>query len=214
MTPYKLPRFATPSQRLEWQAMIDDIKRFNDAIAAREPYRLVPHGFTAAGTPRYMSPARAFRLRCPGFPPSMHLPAEVPECRHADGTSITKTRVQATFTIDAGLGIKHRQEHVWGSPEWQKSYGRRNRAEAGHGILKSRKAGEVTHGWTFLLGRIKTALMLAIVVAAQNLAMLLKWSHKHGDTRDPLTLIDVTDHGFVELDACGNLLGDVGPPIA
>ena len=59
---------------------------------------------------------------------------------------------------------------------------------------------------------VKTSILLALKVAAQNLSQLSSWSAKTADTRDPLTLLDISDHGFVEFDAHGAACADRSPP--
>lgn len=63
-------------------------------------------------------------------------------------------------------------------------------------------------GWTRHVGLVRTGLLLAI--AAVNLHQLIAWVRSTGDTRDEIALMDITDHGFVEYDAHGNL--DTGGP--
>jgi hypothetical protein len=44
--------------------------------------------------------------------------------------------------------------------------------------------------------------------------MLLAWAKRTGDTRDPLTVMDVTNHGFAEYDKPGKIPEATGPPAA
>ncbi len=136
----------------------------------------------------------------------------VPDCVH-EGGEVPKACAQATITVSDSVDRKLRQEDYWGSPTWVRSYNRRSAVEATFGILKSvDDGGGVKRGWTRQVGLVKTSFLLAVYVAAQNLTMLLKWAARNRDERDPLVLIDVTNHGFVELDGDGNLIGHAPEP--
>lgn len=195
----------------EYERLRAELTRFEELIAERTQYRFEGHGKTAGGNRRFISPARAWKMRCPGFPPSMEL-EDVPDCVHAGG-EVPKACAQATITVSDNVDRKLRQDDYWGSPTWVRSYNRRSAVEATFGILKSvDDGGGVKRGWTRQVGLVKTSFLLAVYVAAQNLTMLLKWAARNRDERDPLVLIDVTNHGFVELDSDGNLIGHALEP--
>lgn len=213
MTVGKLRKNATAVERAEHAARAAEVEQFTRRIAERSQYRFEVHGHTSNSSRRFISPARAGKMRCPGFPASLHLQG-VPDCAHADG-HIPPSCAQATITVDTRADLKLRQRHYWGSPEWIRGYARRTRVEGTFGIMKSpNDGGGVRRGWTHQVGLVKTAFALAVYIAAQNLRRLLDWAARHGDTRDPLTLVDITDHGFVELDADGRPLAGIPPPDA
>lgn len=62
------------------------------------------------------------------------------------------------------------------------------------------------------MGLVKTGLALVLAVATVNLYQLLLWSERTGNTSDPLTTMDTTSYGFVELDEYGQPILE-GPPI-
>lgn len=182
--------------------------------ARRDTYRFTPVGTTTAGNARFRCPARAGKVGCPGCPLSMDLPQDTPRVQPADLTQLPKACRQETITIRDTVDLKRRQPHDWGSPKWIAAFGRRSRAEGGHGILRSPEGVGARRGFTRVVGRVKTGLLLALVVTQQNLTMLLKWAADTGDTRDPLTQVDITTYGFVELDADGTPIHGAGPPAA
>jgi hypothetical protein len=211
MTVGTLRKGATALERAEHAARAAEVEQFARRIAGRAQYRFEVHGHTSSGNRRFTSPARAGKMRCPGFAPSMHLPG-VPDCVHPEGV-IRPSCAQATITVDPRADLKLRQRHYWGSPESIRAYARRTRVEGSFGIMKSpNDGGGVRRGWTHQIDLVKTAFALAVYIAAQNLRRLLDWAVRVGDIRDPLTGIDVTNHGFVELDAQGRPLAGIPPP--
>ena len=201
----------TPVERAEHAARVAEVEQFARLIAERTQYRFELHGHTSNGNRRFISPARSGKLRCAGFPASLHLDG-VPDCVHPEG-DIPSSCTQTTITLDAAADRKLRQRHYWGTPEWIRAFARRTRVEGSFGIMKSpNDGGGVRRGWTHQVGLTKTAFALAVYIAAQNLRRLLDWAARTGDTRDPLTRIDVTDHGFIELDEHGRPLSGAPPP--
>lgn len=205
---------ATERQMAEHAAQVREVQTFRDLIAERRTWAFERVGKTSSGNYRYRSPARAGKLRCPGFTDSLHFPADTPECVHPEGQPIPRSCQQATITVSVGAGLKLRQEHYWGSDEWIRSYSRRSRVEATFGLLKATNGGGVKRGWTGLTGLIRTALMLAIQVSACNLRTLRRWAHRTGDNTDPLVRVDLTEHGVLELGPDGVPLpfDDDSPP--
>lgn len=205
---------ATKRKKARRDALLAEIAKFRELIAERATYRFERHGKTTGGNYRYHSPARAGKLRCAGYAESLHLPADTPECVHPAGQPIPKACRQRTITVSENVGLKLRQELYWGSDEWIESYARRSRVESSFGLLKASDGGGIKRGWTLHTGLIRTTLLLALQVTASNLRVLLSWAKRNGWTADPLTQVDLTDHGFIEAGADGLPLTEAttGPP--
>jgi hypothetical protein len=189
-----------------------ELEAFQDAIADRAQYRFERHGRTGSGAQRFKCPARAGKLRCGGCPLSLDLEG-VPQVAVPTSTPPTACK-QETISIKSSVQPKLQQREYWGSPEWIDSYIRRVRAEGGFGLLKGAKTGGVKRGWIHQMGHANTAFALAIAFGATNLRQLLNWSERTGDTRDPLTQIDISSHGFLEINPHGGLLGEDAMPEA
>lgn len=122
---------------------------------------------------------------------------------------------QRTVTIPASVAGKLRQQHLWGSDAWIASYARRTHVEGAFGNLKSNKTTGITRGSIFVVGIVKTTIMLAAAAVATNIRLLRKWADQTGDHTHPLTAVDPDHHGFEELDANGNPdLALAPPPVA
>jgi len=176
----------------------------------------VEHGKTSSGKIRIKCPARAGKLKCDGCPMSQFLPEPVPVVispKAPDGqTLVHKACRQETLTLDPEASLKLRQEHVWGSPEWQTSYARRSRIEGLFGLLKAMGTGNIKRGWTRQVGLVKTSFLLAIAAMSVNLTQLLLWAKRNDWTGDPLVVMDVTSHGHADLDEHGQPIGNLPPP--
>ena len=118
------------------------------------------------------------------------------------------------MTIPGSVTPKIRQRLYWGSPEWIASFNRRTYIEGIFGNLKSPKTENVRRGWTFVVGIVKTSLMVGCVAAAANLRTLRAWAARTGDHTDPLTVIDPVSAGFEELEPDVGAAGILGPPLA
>ncbi|WP_311210062.1 MULTISPECIES: transposase [unclassified Aeromicrobium] len=211
-SPLKLRRNATSKEHADRDRQVADLERFNAEIAERDQYKFEKHGTTSSGKTRFKCPARAGKLLCEGCPLSTMLPGDRPAVEPEDLENLPRACAQETITIDPSAAPKLNQKHYWGSKAWQADYGRRSRAEGTFGFIKTEQ-NVSTRGWTRQVGLVKTAFNGILVVAAYNLTTLLRWAKVCGDTRDPLTLIDLTDHGFEELDVSGNVIGGVPPPV-
>ena len=119
---------------------------------------------------------------------------------------------QRTITIPGTVTPKTRQKLAWGSEDWQESYKRRTHVEGAFGNWKSPKTSRVQRGWIYVVGLVKTGIMIACVAFATNMRLLRRWSERTGDITDPLTKPLPESLGFEELDADGNLDLADGPP--
>lgn len=222
-TPEKLLKISRPTQLsigpkpkrgkvkiAKWKKRKRALKQFSKQIAERQQYRFERMGKTSNGNERFRCPARAGKIACSGCPLSMDSPPEVPEV--TPPTELPKACAQETITIGPEASSRLRQKLYWGSEEWIRSYARRTRVEGSFGVLKGARGGRLQRGWTHQVGIVKTTFLLAIAVSVQNLNILTAWAHRTGDTRDPLTQMDVTVHGFVELAADGSPVEANAPP--
>lgn len=82
------------------------------------------------------------------------------------------------------------------------------------GDWRSPKTENVRRSWTFIVGIVKTSLMVACVTAAANLRLLRKWAVRVCDHTDPLTALDPDDPGFDELSPDAGGAGILWPPLA
>jgi hypothetical protein len=196
---------ATPDEIADHKRRQAEVDKFNDLIAQRRVYRFERHGVAKSGAERYKCPARAGKVVCDGCPLSKLIPAEAqrPTVEPPPGAALPKACSQETIVVRESVEPKLRQREYWGSPEWQASFNRRVRVEGAFGVLKSPKGGNVRRGWTHQVGLVKTTLLLAIAVAATNLQQLTSWARSNGDTRDPLTTVDLASPGFIELEPDG-----------
>jgi hypothetical protein len=120
---------------------------------------------------------------------------------------------QRTITIAGNVAAKARQPLAWGSDAWIESYSRRTQVEGIFGNVKSAKTADLQRGWIFIVGMVKTSLMLAAVAVATNIRLLRKWAARTGDRVHALCAVDPVDHGFEERDADGNPDLALAPPV-
>ncbi|CAB4759152.1 unannotated protein [freshwater metagenome] len=120
---------------------------------------------------------------------------------------------QRTITIAGNVVAKVRQPLAWGSDAWIESYSRRTHVEGTFGNYKSAKTADLQRGWIFIVGMVKTSLMLAAVAVATNIRLLRKWAARTGDRVHALCAVDPVDHGFEERDADGNPDLALAPPV-
>lgn len=209
-----LPEKATSAEKKEHARRAADIDRFNRLIAERRLYAYERVAFQNNGAERFRCPGVRGKLLTRGCQHSAALPhdAGIPESAHPDGIEVPKACKQQTIQIPLSVTEKLRQHYYWGSPEWQKAYARRNTVERTFGQLKGSTIHPLERGWTRLMGRCKTYLLVGISVAVHNLKQLLRWAAEVGNTDDPLTLTDLADYGFEEYGPDGTLLVGPAPP--
>lgn len=210
----RLREDATSDEVAEHKRRKNELERFNALIAERQTYAYVIHQVSANGAIRYKCPGAAGKLKTTGCEHSTYLPIGLPTSTHPEGIPTPKACVQSSVQVRATVREKHRQQLYWGCPEWQGSYGRRTAVEGKFGILKGTSTGFLRRGWTQQTGRVKSFLLLALSITVVNLKVLTAWARRTGDLAEPLAHVDLTDHGFLELNPDGNIAGGVSPPIA
>ncbi|MGC2976278.1 hypothetical protein ACPUD8_11250 [Brevibacterium sp. FAM 25378] len=121
------------------------------------------------GTQRVRGPALTGRVRCPNNAKSMRLsPATRPtlDCDpHGCACSIAPT-----LGPDDHLQI--RQRHPYGTQQWKADYNRRNHVESYNASIKFHHS-RLARGSTRVLGTNKTGILVALLVAANNIEVLL-----------------------------------------
>ncbi|WP_338749496.1 transposase [Janibacter alittae] len=190
-----------------------ELDNFSAKIADRRQYRFEKNGKAASGAQRYVCPARAGKIVCSQCPLSQLHPeaASKPQMTPPEG-KVLSACANETMSLKSEVGLKLRQRLYWGSPEWISEYSQRTRVEGSFGRMKHFSTGGVRRGWIRQMGLVKTGLALVLAVATVNLTQLLLWSQRTGNTSDPLTTMDTTSYGFVELDEHGQPLLENPPP--
>jgi hypothetical protein len=207
---------ASAAAKADHAKRLAELEEFTAQIAERETwaFRRVA-GPDETGKERWECPAQAGKRTCGNCPFSKDFPAGTPTVVNPpELATAPKCCTQRTVTIPGSVTPKIRQRLYWGSPAWIASFNRRTYIEGVFGNLKSAKTENVRRGWTFVVGIVKTSLMVGCVAAAANLRTLRAWSARTGDHTDPLTAIDPVSAGFEELELDAGAAGILGPPLA
>jgi hypothetical protein len=148
-----------------------EIETWQDAVAERATYAIRLRSINkSTGEMHYSCPAaRDFTAaRCAAKPESLTWIPTLPTLGGPNGTpagdicAVQQLKVQAE---DLPLW----QPHPYGSATWWASISRRNRVEGTFGNLKNTSATSMIRGAIRVMGRAKTALMVAMMAAAVNL---------------------------------------------
>lgn len=154
------------------------LREYQERIAAREIYALVPHGTRRAnGTQVFQCPGAAGKLECPlqparrglreGALPVLKVPA------HPGADSVC-AKAFPSFTLEE---LPLMQRHVFGSREWERSYARRSSSvETFFANVKDASREGVRRGRIRVTGIIKTGLCVALAVASANRRLALAFS--------------------------------------
>ena len=146
------------------------LREYQEAVAARAAYALVPHGSARANLAQvFQCPGAAGKLDCPLQParkalrPGALLVMSAP--RHPGEDSVC-AKAYPTFTAEE---LPLWQRHLYGSREWFSSYSRRSTSvEPFFGTLKDEAGGGVVRGRIRVMGIVKTGLLVAFAVASTN----------------------------------------------
>lgn len=121
------------------------------------------------GTQRVRGPALTDRVRCPNNPKSLENdPATRPTLKCAPGGC--SCGVTRTLGPDDYLNL--RQEHAYGTTAWKKDYNRRNHVESYNASLRHHHS-RLDRSSTRVLGTVKTGILLAFLIAANNIQVLI-----------------------------------------
>jgi hypothetical protein len=151
---------------------IADIVAYQQQVAKRALYALVPHGKrNHNGDADYRCPAAAGKLRCALVPASLALPHTTPTALTPPKT-VRKGSVcaQATKRFNA-VEIPLAQRDLFGSREWYASWNRRNRVEGFFGNIKDEARESLRRGIVRVRTKEKVGLWLAFAVAAVNVRL-------------------------------------------
>ena len=204
-----LPRDATAAQKVDHKRQRKELATFRARIAAREQYafRRVA-GPDKTGKERWECPARSAKVVCANCPLSSFVatgdadsPPQVVD-PPAIPTAPTCCR-QTTVTIAGDVTAKIRQRLYGGSDRWIASFKRRTHVEASYGNLKNPKTENIRRGWCFVVGLVKTSILVAAAMAAVNIRLLRAWAAT-SDFDDVLCEADPKGNYFIEYDADGN----------
>jgi hypothetical protein len=181
---------AEPAHHDQWARTEAAIKAADKVNDEREPFALVRVAGNGAGHERFGCPAAYGKLRCPIREYSKQLPVSVPEVIPPPEHLREKNGIckQVTISVPPDIVPKLRQRHRYLTREWRRSYGRRTVVERSFGSMKHPANENVHRGWIELMGLVKTAFMLAIAAASQNLRLSLAHIREH-DGHDPDDLI-------------------------
>lgn len=141
------------------------------AFDERDCYAFKPlgHPDLAGRKQRVRGPAADGRLRCPNYPRSM---LKDPSTRPTTNCTPTGCSCGAAPTLGPEDMTRERQLARWGTTPWAESYGRRSHIESGNASAKVHH-GRLGRGSTRVLGRARTTLLLAFILAAVNIRILL-----------------------------------------
>jgi hypothetical protein len=153
---------------------------YQDRIAARSVYALVPHGKARANGSRvFQCPGMAGKLLCPlvsglSTPRTTAIAVTTaPRTRRPNSVCASSYR---TFTLEE---LPLYQRNIYGSKRWFDSYGRRGGSIEPHfGGLKDESAESFRKGKVRVRGIVKTGLMLAFALASNNRRLANAWERR------------------------------------
>ena len=147
-----------------------DIVAYQNAIAVRAQYALVPYGSRKKnGAQNFRCPARCKKLSCPLVATSKKSAFPVfTNPKIAAPNSVCSQQ----YKLFAAADIPLSQREMFGSKAWYDSNNRRSRVEGFFGNIKNEACENLRHGTIRVMGLAKTGFMIAFAVAATNLRLI------------------------------------------
>ena len=149
----------------------EDAKGMEPEVKRLETYRLEDRDKgRSPGSLRVMCPARAGKVACPLYPPSMARAAQVPVVEPDEETVVAHHPVctQRDITVPLSARGKYAQDGVPFTKSHNKRYFRRGGVERGYAKDKDRAQGSIVRGDIRTMGRTKIGFLLAVHHGAQN----------------------------------------------
>jgi len=188
-----IPEKLIDQARIEDFETVEDREAKFDLVEKARLYEMVPHEKNpdpVTGDQRFTCPARAGKVRCVNFEPSMKAsPAKVPtiypdQSLQADPPTVC---TQQTVTIRGSFAVDVRQPYLWGSQDWFDAYDRRTpNVESSFGNLRQPGKQHMARGRIMVMGKAKVSLLLTFQVAAMNIRLTdayLRTSKKKASSR-------------------------------
>ena len=176
----------------------DEVRVYEEKIALREIYAMVPHGRVSDDLRLVMQcPGAAGKLSCPLQPPKVAPRPGILPINTQPKTALPHSVCASRYkTFDLVSDIPLYQREVYGSTAWRKSYARRGTSvESNFSGLKDDAMASLHRGKIRMRGLIKTGLLVAAALASANRRYARSWDRqflpappthtKKVDLRDP-----------------------------
>lgn len=147
----------------------DALKKYEDQIAARSIYALVPHGARKAnGAQVYQCPAAAGKLICPLVASSQFLTLGTMPAANPPKVAPLNSVCDSKFRTFNAAELPLSQRHLHGSTAWRKSYARRNEVERLFSNTKDQSSENLRRGSIRVRGIVRMGLLVALALASTN----------------------------------------------
>jgi len=147
----------------------DALKKYEDQIAARSIYALVPHGARKAnGAQVYQCPAAAGKLICPLVASSQFLSLGTMPAANPPKVAPLDSVCDSKFRTFSAAELPLSQRHLHGSTAWRKSYARRNEVERLFSNTKDQASENLRRGSIRVRDIVKMGLFVALSLASTN----------------------------------------------
>jgi hypothetical protein len=141
-------------------------------VNERAAYELSQHGASSGDSDqRFTCPARAGRVRCGLYQPSLRLPLSVPTVLNPPEAE-HKICAQVTVTVPRHM-LSFLQQDPMGSAGYQSRVRYRQTVESSYRQLKSLTSGEPTRDAVAVRGLVKFTILFAYIAAAENVRRAL-----------------------------------------